>query len=410
MTKRIFWKKGMRLTDEVLTLSDRCTDEQIARVLMTAASGQFGLMPTTIPFEVNVNPTAGFIEVEALACLGVTKAGDLLDIKFDTRYANAFDTRVLLPDAADGAEYILTVQQNSSEWREVNDGLAEPLYTFTLITNDAPLSSHALPIAKLVNQYGWHIDEEDFVPPCLLISAHPKFMEQYVRTMQLFHEMESRAHGLLNTDAMNAMRIFWPLLQQVMIETDKERDVLSPMALLAKIQRVVGAFTCACELDDYLELADADIFRAYSLAPYNYKDVYNRIREGLEICSSIRDKLDKMKEAPVEAPPQPAALPAPEIAEVYHKIGCASGAKVPVICHTPGAAIFFTLDGSEPSNNMLRTPFIPLSSGFSKQRTPEPEKIVTIKMKAVKDGISSPTVTYQITLWKDFNKFSGPEI
>ena len=44
MPKRICWKKGMRLTDEVLRASDNCTAEFISQTLSLAACGRFGLI------------------------------------------------------------------------------------------------------------------------------------------------------------------------------------------------------------------------------------------------------------------------------------------------------------------------------------------------------------------------------
>ena len=52
MAKRILWKKGMRLTDEVLTLSDKCTEEMVSNALALGACGRMGLMPSSRKFDV----------------------------------------------------------------------------------------------------------------------------------------------------------------------------------------------------------------------------------------------------------------------------------------------------------------------------------------------------------------------
>ena len=211
------------------------------------------------------------------------------------------------------------------------------------------------------------------------------------------------------------MRIIWPHLQQLLIETDKERDVATPMSLLEKIQRCVSAFYCACELDDYLDLADADTFRAYALAPYNYKDAYPRIREGIQMCLSISEKFDKMKEAPQAAPtpmtppPPPQTIAAPVIPDRDRRIGCADVAHVHVSCADTAATLYFSTDGSAPQR-AIRGGIITLNTGYSRQRLPEPERNITLKVVARKGTASSEIVTYQIVLFKDFNKFSGREI
>ena len=67
MPKRINWKKGMRLTDEVLQASDQCTDESIAQAVLLAAGGRFGLFPAVRPFRLSLSITKGVVNVEALS-------------------------------------------------------------------------------------------------------------------------------------------------------------------------------------------------------------------------------------------------------------------------------------------------------------------------------------------------------
>ena len=55
MTKRICWKKGMRLTDEILRASDNSTMELVSNALALAAAGRFGLFPSAIPFELSLS-------------------------------------------------------------------------------------------------------------------------------------------------------------------------------------------------------------------------------------------------------------------------------------------------------------------------------------------------------------------
>lgn len=94
MTKRICWKKGMRLTDEVLKASDDSSAQFVGHALALAAAGRFGLLPSSRPFGISLNITKGFVDVESLDCLAITRGGDLIDIQYDTLYTGAFDSRV----------------------------------------------------------------------------------------------------------------------------------------------------------------------------------------------------------------------------------------------------------------------------------------------------------------------------
>ena len=51
-----------------------------------------------------------------------------------------------------------------------------------------------------------------------------------------------------------------------------------------------------------------------------------------------------------------------------------------------------------------------LQNGFKKARVAEPDMTVTIKAKAVLNGVSSPTSTFQVTLIKDISIWTGFEI
>ena len=62
MIKRICWKKGMRLTDDILRASDNCTIELVSGAVALVAAGRFGLFPSA-PFELSLNINKGLIDV-----------------------------------------------------------------------------------------------------------------------------------------------------------------------------------------------------------------------------------------------------------------------------------------------------------------------------------------------------------
>lgn len=323
MTKRICWKRGMRLTDDILRASDNCTAEYVGNALALAAAGRFGLLPSTSPFELSLSINRGIVDVELLNCLAVTKSGFLIDAHYDTKFSNAFDTRVQLPETGE-KELILTIDVHPEKWKETNDGYEEPEYSFSLILQNSPLPANSLPIARIVDEYGWRVDDVDFIPPCLYITSHQKYIELAKQFGEVLHILDNKTRNLLHSNGKDAIRIFWPVIQQLMIATSKEVDVMTPMGLLANVQKCISAFTCACELDDYINLADAETFRNYVYAPYNYKDAYPRIKEGLGLCMQINEKVDKFDvipqapilQEPVKPEPSPTKKKKRDIIEV----------------------------------------------------------------------------------------------
>ncbi len=406
MTKRIYWKKGMRLTDDVLRASDNSTAEFISNALVLAAAGRFGLFPSASPFELSLDINKGFVDVNSLQCLAVTKDGSLIDAHFDTKYTNTFDTRVQIPEENGAKEYLLTINANKNQWQETNDGYEEPVYSLSLILPNSPLPGNAMPIARIVENFGWRADELDFVPPCLYLTSHQKYMDLLRQFSKVLSESVLKAGKLLNSDARKAITVFWPVAQQLMITVSKECDLMTPMSLLANVQKFVSAFTCACEIDDYLFLSDADNFRNYIYTPYNYKDSYLKIKEGLELCFSINEKISKIDEGP-----QIRGIEAPTIPDAQLFKGCSNTkTKVQVINNTPGATVYYTIDGTEPTQNSKSGQVIKIDSGFNNSRKREPDKMVTVKVIAFKDGVASNINTYMITLHKDIERWTGIEI
>ena len=413
MPKRISWKKGMRLTEEVLRASDQSSIELINNAFVLASAGRFGLIPSKDSFDVSLDVSKGFVDVLSLNCLATTRGGHLIEMRYDTRFTNSFSTRIQIPSDVNSSELILTVNVQPEQWTETNDGFEEPEYSFSLVLPDSPIADNAFPIARIVDSEfgGWRIDDVNFMPPCLFLSAHPKYEELLSSFKSKLAEADLKIQGLINSDAKNAIRILWPIVQQLMITVDKESDVMTPMSLLSNVQKFVSAFTCACDLDDYLELEDADTFREYVRKPYNYKDVYTLITEGMGLCYQICEKIDKINVAPAPAPSKPGVPNAPTIDDSQLIKKCSNTtARFSIANNAPGSTVYYTIDGSEPTESSNKGTTVKLESGFNTARTKEPDKVFTIKVKAVLNGVSSGTNTYQVTLIKDIARWTGIEI
>ena len=407
MAKRVCWKKGMRLTDDVLRASDSKMIELIGNAFALASAGRFGLFPSSTPFELSLNITKGFVDVELLDCVAVTRGGDFIDVHYDTKYTNTYNTRIPIPETNGEKELILTIDSHAEQWRDTNDGYEEPVYSFSLIAVNSPVPTNSLPIAHIVDEYGWRMDDIDFVPPCLYVTSHPKYLELLKKFAEVLADMDNKAKNVLHSNAKEAIRIFWPVVQQLMITLDKEYDLMTPMSLLANVQKCVATFTCACELDDYLNSADVDKFRNYVYVPYNYKESYQRIKEGLELCFSINEKMEKLG----DCSQAPLTIEAPTIASSQLLKRCANNrTKIQVTNNVSGATVYYAIGGGEPSQSLKDGQMIQINSGFNSSRKNEPDQVVVVKVKAVYNGISSNTNTYEITLRKDISIWTGPEI
>ena len=305
MPKRINWKKGMRLTDEVLLASDQYTSEFIGQAVALAAGGRFGLFTPARPFQMSLSISRGFIEVESLSCLAVTCGGDLIDAHFDTKFTNSFDTRVAIPNDNDTKEYFITISVDPLQWNENSEGYREPQYSFGLVSARQSINIHTVPIGRIVYDDGWREDNVNFVPPCLYASAHQKFVELHNQFIAIMRSIDEKTRQQLETGAHDAICVYWPVVQQMHVVANAEFEVMTPQRLLSCVQRVVSAFTCACDLDKVLKLEDAETFRNYTRVPFNYRNAYIRIKQGLGMCYAISEKIEKFSLLKKEEPPKP---------------------------------------------------------------------------------------------------------
>lgn len=405
MSKRISWKKGMRLTDEVLSMSDNCTSELIDKALVLSAGGNFGLFPNSRPFSLSLDINKNVIDVVSMNCLGITRDGTLIDINYDTNYTNSFDTRTIIPSSKEDSVFILCIS-STGEWRDTNDGLCEPAYSFNIIEENTSVAANSLPIARIVyDEYCWRMDEMDFVPPCLFVSSHDKYEEQYSRFKQLLGKLDTILPHKFITEQKEALKIYWPIVQQLAISIDKEKDFMSPMTLLGNVQRCVSGFVLACSLDDYITLGDPEVFQNYVRTAYSYKNVYKKIQEGLELCTSISVKIDGF-EAEEPAPKPGLALSSPTLSQDQLSQNTKTGRIKLTVGNVPGGAeLYYSVDGSEPSILSKKGNVITVDPHFKSDKTSEPDKQMIIKLRYKYNGSHSSIGTYQINVHKDYKSY-----
>lgn len=411
MQKRICWKKGMRLSESIMRASDDATAEIVSHALTLAATGRLGLLPCSRPFQLSlgeINPD--YIEVKALDCLGMTRSGQLIDIQFDTNYTNRLKNRVPMPASSSSytaSELYLTVSIQPY-WEETRDGYEEPVYEFALVGINSPIADNALPIAHLIDsEYGgWHVDEDGFVPPCLFVSSHQKYLNLLTQFIQTLNETDAKISRMPNDSMDEAFRIFWPIMQQIMIETDKGRDMLTPMTLLGNVQKFIAAFTTAITIDKYLRLDDTAVFRQYILKPYNVMDAYALINQGLNLCITINRKLDGLETVEPEQPKPSNKLPSPSIANEHLSKDCnRSVIPIPVINPMPEATVMFSIDGGnsfKPATLRGNNLVISIRNKFKPERIPEPDQNMVVMLKAILNGDESDVNTLTLKLHKDY--------
>lgn len=404
--KKISWRRGMRLSDNLFRASDDCILDVIGKVAVMVSAGRFGLLPSDEPFEVSLNFGNGCIDVDTLVCRAISRNGSLIDVGFTTRYDNNFTTRLDIPDLPGVEEFLLVLEVVPGQWKETADCFEEPVYTFSLIGADSAVPDNGVPVARIVNDYGWRMDQIDFVPPCIVVSAHPKYIELLNRFSDLLSAMDIKSKGAIGSGAHGAVTVFLPIVEQLQIAVDKFRDTISPIELLGRVQQCVSAFTCACELNPIVAFPEAKMFQSYSRAPYTVKEAYTRINIGLKLCATILEKVSAW--AGMSAPQREESHAAPSIAAGNTHIVCnTSETSIPVEYASSSATVYFTTDGTLPTQSSMKALRmrdgyrIKFDNGFRKEKGSEPDKNLNINLIAYDGASRSNVASYTVSLHKD---------
>lgn len=407
MSKRVFWRKGMRLTDEILTLADSCTSQLVGNAMALGAVGRYGLFPNVRPFSLSADINKNIIDIVSLNCLAVTRDGSLIDIIYDTNYTSSFDTRAIIPAEDEDKTYILCVSA-TDEWKDTADGMCQSVYSFSVQDSNTPVAPNAMPIARIVfEEFAWRVDDINFVPPCLYVNSHPWFLNAADKFRQSLRQLNMLARKNLHTTTNDAFKIFWPAVRNLYIEMDKETELMTPMMLMSSIQKCVNSFLCACTIDEEIEeISDQDKFEAYVMSPYNYQDAYQKVMEGLNLCYAICRKVEAFQ-ASEPVVPKPVVtpkvkLPAPALTDKQLKQHTSKNmVKITVDNVVDGATLYYSTDGSDPSNEANGKDMI-LRTHFNNKRVAQPDETINLAMKMGINNSFGPVAKYTITVTKDW--------
>lgn len=399
----------MRLTDRILTLSDKCTEEFVSNAFVLSACGRMGLLPGIRKFNVSIDINGDGVDVVSMDCLGLTRNGSLIDVQYDSNYSNSFDTHVDFPASNLDAKYLLCISVLGG-CRDTNDGLCMPLYGFDVFEEDSPVPDHSLPIARIVyDEYCWRADEIDFVPPCLYVKSHVRYEELAQKFLCVLQEINAILPQQLCTEKRDAVKIFWPLVQQLMVTMDKEQDTMTPMSLLANLQKLVSAFYCACSLDEYIAISAPDQYVSFINTVYNYKNAYKIISDGVRLSLLIHDKIRTYSAEPACRVEKEVVLPPSIERRQLSQMIKYGAAQIEITNNAPGATVYYTTDGSTPTKSSKSGNMIVVESGFADNWHKEPPKSVVIKVVAYKNGTYSEVETYNAIIKKG-NPFTGRQI
>ena len=197
MQRRICWNPGMRLSDKHLRASDDAHYAWIDKAITLASAGQSGLIPNVKPYKIDLKVDGNHVDITALTCFAVTEGHNLIDIEFDSKYSIQKNSRLELPKTVSSDKQLLVVKE-TGHWEETNNGpkelvcFEEQAYEFAIINANSRIPVNSFPIAQFVASNNNWVQDYEFVPPCLLVSADEKYKKLLEQFLDILKQIEQQ--------------------------------------------------------------------------------------------------------------------------------------------------------------------------------------------------------------------------
>lgn len=184
---RINWMPGMELTDQTFrALDDRLDFRQQMALRVALGNNRMGLLPDA-PFCNEGMFVKNKFEMENFRCMAVMPSGRLLDVDDSV----SFTIPMLY-----GSEYYLTVSLGKGKMEYEADGIpyVRPQYEFGLHPLEELEKDDLLPVVRFLVENGVFTIDNEFIPPCLLLSANEHFQTYIDRFADHLQALSSHAN------------------------------------------------------------------------------------------------------------------------------------------------------------------------------------------------------------------------
>ena len=188
---RINWMPGMEITAQTfLELTEHWEFKQ--RLALQAALGgnRMGLIPD-FPFNCKAVFVRNELEIEDLQCMALLPSGKIV---------NAEEFVQLTIPMLFGDQYYLTVgvAEETTEFEKKDVPYVKPHYNYAILTKEETENADLFPLMRFHVKEGVFSIDNDFIPPCLLLSADNRFKEyidRYVERLTTISTHQNLAEG-----------------------------------------------------------------------------------------------------------------------------------------------------------------------------------------------------------------------
>ena len=227
---RINWKPGMELTAQTFLDMDANLDVRQQTAIRAALGDRcMGVLPK-MPFNCTGSFYTNRYEIERLQCTALLPSGKIIQV----------DEPVSIPiPILYGNDYYLTVGFGTGQATFEKEGVpyVRPQYTYAIQTMEEVTSNDVLPITHFIVNNGSFAVDNDYVPPCLLLTSHKvfaKLQQHYAEQLATLAEHANLKEG----DGKRAMQRYLFMMKAF----NMEGRVVDFITLTQEIAQAVDYF------------------------------------------------------------------------------------------------------------------------------------------------------------------------
>jgi len=297
---RIFWKRGLDITPEILIESDNYNTYQCNIIRKISTLQSYGILPGN-NFSVEPIINNDILSIRKLNCSAITPQGYLIDINSPIPL-----NEIKLYECTNEDHYvILTVQPYTIESVDESMSFARPKYDVEIKETRKEIET-GIPILKICRiKKCWEIDR-DYIPPSVSLCSHKNLTRKYEEIVNKIDTISKKLSG----DDLTSLQI--KLLEVELKNCSLYEFPLELVKLLKKIMAIIELY-----FQKILNINELVYVKDFIEKKYNH----NEIAVILTLCIDCLDVISqKLEEKPEPEPTPKLEVKEPEKIEIEEEL------------------------------------------------------------------------------------------
>ena len=295
---KIFWKRGLDITPEILIESDNYNTQQCNIIRKISTLQSYGILPET-KFLVEPIIMNDILSIRNLNCSAITSQGYLIDIKNHISFKD-----IKLYECTNEDHYvILKVYPYNIELVDNSLPYAQPKYDVEIKETRNAIDD-GIPILKICRRNKcWEIDW-DYIPPSVSLCSHKKLIRKFEEIVNIINTISKK----LADDEFISLQ-----LRLLELELQNYSLFEFPFELVNALKKIMAII----ELYFQKRLNRDELIQAKEFIEkkYNHNEIVIFLTLCMDCLETIKQKLEEEPVPEMEPEPEPEVVKPVKIEE-----------------------------------------------------------------------------------------------